>query len=495
MKISLKKKPAMRGMEAVVLPIFKSKSVPMAFNGFPELDQLALRQKFKGSAGESVVYFSTDQNVLVIAVGAGKAYSESVAGTAKCAKTVISVLQKHKIKTALLRFLQDVPLSQKFWRNFIDFLYIGSYRFETYRQSEDTLQLKELGIWTLCKPSSEYLSSRLLQQRQLVNQSIRRTRDLVNEPASVANPDMLVKAFEQVVAESPDLSIQVLRNEQLQQQNLQGTLTVGNSSPYESAMVCIQYQPTNAVQSVALVGKGVTFDSGGLNIKTGPHMYDMKCDMSGAAAVLGLVSAIPTLEIPIAIHAFVPLAENLVGQHAFKPGDIITFKNRKTVEVVNTDSEGRLLLADALILAAETKPDFIVELSTLTGSVVSALGESLAGIMGNHKRLVSMLLKAGNNTGEWLWQLPLIEEYKESIKSKIANLKNAGYGRTAGAIKAGLFLEHFVSRRPFAHIDIAGTAFLSKANSVYLQEGATGFGVRLVLEFLELLALSEQKKK
>jgi leucyl aminopeptidase len=234
------------------------------------------------------------------------------------------------------------------------------------------------------------------------------------------------------------------------------------------------------------VGKGITFDSGGLSLKPASAMQDMKGDMAGAAVVLGVVEAASKLQLPIRIDAFVPVAENMPGQYAFKPGDIITFNNNKTVEIINTDAEGRLMLADALIMAAQQGPDYIIELSTLTGAMANALGNAIAGVMGNNEELVSCLLTSGKNTGELLWQMPLPEEYKESIKSKVADLKNAGYGR-ASAIKAGLFLAEFAEGIPFAHIDMAGTAFLSKPNAFYLPEGATGFGVRLLLDcFLSL---------
>ena len=222
-------------------------------------------------------------------------------------------------------------------------------------------------------------------------------------------------------------------------------------------------------------------------------MYDMKSDMSGAAVLLGIMQVLPRLQLPVAVYGHIPLAENLVGQYAYKPGDIITFRNKKNVEIVNTDAEGRLLLADALILAAEQKPRYIIELSTLTGSVTQALGRHLAAVMGHHKKLVAMLLNAGKNTGEQLCEFPLLESYLESIKSRIADLKNAGYGVGAGVIKAGLFLDQFVKNIPFAHIDIAGTAFLPKSEGFYARDGATGFGVRLLLEFLQMLVKSTSK--
>jgi leucyl aminopeptidase len=215
-------------------------------------------------------------------------------------------------------------------------------------------------------------------------------------------------------------------------------------------------------------------------------MEEMKSDMAGAAVALAIMEAAAKSKLPVKIDAYIPVAENAVGRYAYKPGDILVFNNKKSVEITNTDAEGRLILADALIMAAGNKHDFIVEMSTLTGSIIKALGESFAGIMGNNEKLVSRLLEAARITGERLWEMPQPEDYKESIKSKIADMKNSGYG-PASAIKAGLFLTEFVGDTPFAHIDIAGAAFLSKPNAIYLDEGATGFGVRLLIEMLRSL--------
>jgi leucyl aminopeptidase len=238
---------------------------------------------------------------------------------------------------------------------------------------------------------------------------------------------------------------------------------------------------------VVLVGKGITFDAGGLNLKPGNSMEEMKCDMAGSAAVLGALNAVARLRLPLKVVGLAPLAENLPGRRAYKPGDIITYANKKTVEIVNTDAEGRLVLADALIVAARMKPDMIIELSTLTGAIVTALGDSYAGLFCRNRKLGAGLLLAAESSGELLWEMPLPGEYRESIVSKVADLKNANYNG-ASSIKAGLFLNEFVGKIPFAHLDIAGTAFLSKPNFCLKSEGATGFGVRLLVQFLQDLA-------
>ncbi len=487
MKISIKQKLDFGSDEAVVLPIFKDQAMSPVFGAYPELESVFHRVRFNGKAGGSIVFHSAVHQRLLVVVGAGKGDAGRLVDIIKCAKEVVNTLEHQKIKNAVLHFVQDVPLSGEFWKSFIDFLYISAYSFDRYLSRKEVIRLKELGIYSVSPLTVEHLTEVLIKRQDCINRSVVMVRDLVNEPPAKVNPDYLVAAFQMLAAQHKGLTVSVLRKRELLEQNLPGILAVGNASPYEPALVRVSYRPAQVLKTVALVGKGITFDAGGLNIKTGNSMSEMKCDMSGAAAVLGVMSALPALELPIAVEAYVPIAENVVGANGYKPGDILTFRNKKTVEVVNTDSEGRLLLADALISAVHDHPDYIVELSTLTGGVVNALGDDVAGLMGNHKQLIMLLLRAGRNTGERLWQLPLVDDYKESIKSKIADLKNCGYG-PAHTIKAALFLKEFVSAVPFAHLDIAGTAFLSKASGFYLREGATGFGVRLVIEYLGRLS-------
>jgi leucyl aminopeptidase len=213
-------------------------------------------------------------------------------------------------------------------------------------------------------------------------------------------------------------------------------------------------------------------------------MEEMKCDMAGAAVVLAVMKSVAMLRLPVKVIALAAAAENMPGSQAYKPGDIITYANKKTVEIVNTDAEGRLVLADALIVAARLKPDVIIEFSTLTGAIVTALGDGIAGVMCRNRKLRGELLQAADACGELLWELPLFSEYRKDIRSKVADLKNANY-HGASSIKAGLFLNEFTGSVPFAHIDIAGTAFLSKPGHWLAAEGATGFGVRLLVEYLK----------
>jgi leucyl aminopeptidase len=269
-------------------------------------------------------------------------------------------------------------------------------------------------------------------------------------------------------------------------EKMNGILAVSAGSEEPGALIKLVYKPKKKARAtVAIVGKGITFDSGGLSIKPAKSMEWMKQDMSGAAAVLGVMKALRKTAPSVEVHGFVAAAENMPGAKAQKPGDIITYRNGTTAEVLNTDAEGRLVLGDALCLAAELEPDCIIDLATLTGACVVALGTKVAGIMGNDQPLVDALIREGEETGESLWQLPLVEEYMEDIRSMNADIQNIGAG-AAGTITAALFLRCFVGKVKWAHLDIAGPAFAEKPFP-YSPRGGTGFGVRTLLAYLDSL--------
>ena len=314
-----------------------------------------------------------------------------------------------------------------------------------------------------------------------VVQEIFRARDLVNEPASVATPRFLAERVAALARDIRGLEAEAWAPKRIASEGLTGLLAVARGSREEPRFIRLRWAGPGARRRVILVGKGITFDSGGLSLKPPKSMETMKYDMAGGAAVIGAVAAAARLGLPVDVTAFVPATENLPGGQAQKPGDVIRFLNGKTVEVLNTDAEGRLVLADALALASREKPDAVIDLATLTGSCRAALGTLFAGVMGNDERLVAKLIEAGRAASEPLWQLPLVREYRDDLKSPIADLKNVG--GEAGAITAGLFLEEFVDGVPWAHLDIAGPAFTEK-DLLHAPRGGTGFGVRLLVRYL-----------
>ena len=365
---------------------------------------------------------------------------------------------------------------------FVEGFQLAGYRFVGYLS--DPERRPRVQVLTLAGEAKQ-LGAPLAGVAALV-QEIFRARDLVNEPASVATPRFLAERVAALAREIRGLEAEAWAPKRIAREGLTGLLAVARGSREEPRFIRLRWVGPGARRHVILVGKGITFDSGGLSLKPPKSMETMKYDMAGGAAVIGAVAAAARLGLPVDVTGFVPATENLPGGRAQKPGDVIRFLNGKTVEVLNTDAEGRLVLADALALASREKPDAIVDLATLTGACRVALGSLFAGVMGNDERLVAKLIDAGRAAGEPLWQLPLVREYREDLKSPIADLKNVG--GEAGTITAGLFLEEFVDGVPWAHLDIAGPAFTEK-DLPHAPRGGTGFGVRLLVRYLRDLAI------
>jgi leucyl aminopeptidase len=256
-------------------------------------------------------------------------------------------------------------------------------------------------------------------------------------------------------------------------------------------MVILRYEPEDATASVAFVGKGIVFDSGGLSLKPAAMMEAMKTDMAGAATVYGAMQAIAELSLPVRVLGVAPLSENMTGGSAQRPGDVFTAYRGTTVEVLNTDAEGRLILSDALAYATEHKPDVIIDLATLTGAVIIALGTRIAGAMGNSQEEIDRLIAAGRSTGEPAWQLPLDDAFKEAVKGDISDYKNFS-GRDGSTITAAALLGEFVGKTPWVHVDIAGTFWAQSPKVAYHSKGATGFGVDLMIAYLESLIAKNQ---
>ena len=359
---------------------------------------------------------------------------------------------------------------------------LSGYRFDRYRQPPKEKK-PDLAQVALVGPSLDARRiDRELDDFAAVLRAIFAARDLVNEPPSVMNATELGRRAVEMCRGSAT-RVEVMRVDGIRRLRLAGLLAVNRGSVEEPRFVRMRYRPRGrSRRKVALVGKGITFDSGGLSLKPAGSMETMKQDMAGAAAVCAVMAAIGHLKPSVEVTGYVSATDNLPSGSAQKPGDIIRYRNGKTVEVLNTDAEGRLILADALALASEEKHDVIIDLATLTGACRIALGTQVAGIMGNQKELVDRLVDTGREAGEMLWPLPLVKEYRDELRSSIADLKNVG-GGFAGAITAGLFLQEFVDGGAWAHLDIAGPAFADK-EWPYCPRGGTGFGVRTLVRYL-----------
>ena len=362
---------------------------------------------------------------------------------------------------------------------------LAGYRFARYKTAADAPPPIDEIILVAAAPPSRQTLAPAWERLDATLAGVETARDLVNEPAAVKTPTHLASVAERIGKEA-GIEVEVWTPARIAAERLAGLVAVARGSDEEPRFLRMRYRGAGARRRVALVGKGITFDSGGLSLKPAKSMETMKTDMAGGAAVLGVMAALGRLRPAIEVEGLVPATENLPGGKAQKPGDVLRFRNGKTVEVLNTDAEGRLVVADALILAAARKPDAIIDLATLTGACVVALGPQVAGILGNHQPLIDRLIALGRETGEPLWQLPLVQEYRDELKSTVADLKNIGGGH-AGSITAALFLQEFVGAAPWAHLDIAGPAFTQK-DLPYSPAGGTGFGVRTVLRYLCELA-------
>lgn len=358
---------------------------------------------------------------------------------------------------------------------------LGSYSFDRYKKEKaefDKIQLQIVALKAHDQRNRHYI-----ERYTVVSEAINEARDMINEPGSVATPEYLAEAARKI-AKDANLDVKIWDENKLEKEGYSGLLQVGRGSAHPPRLIRLSYRAKKTKGHLAFVGKGVTFDTGGISLKPADKMFEMKGDMSGGAAVLYALKAIGTLKPDVNVTGIVPAAENFPDANAQRPGDIFYAKNGKSIMVDNTDAEGRLILTDGLYLAGEEKATHILDIATLTGACVRALGLSVAGVMGNNKQLIDAVIRSGQNQGESLWELPLPEEYKELLKTPYADLNNIG-GPIAGALTAGLFLQEFVPEgTPWAHLDIAGP-FIREKDWKYYEAGAIGFGAKTLVDLAE----------
>jgi leucyl aminopeptidase len=364
---------------------------------------------------------------------------------------------------------------------------LGSYRFDRFKSKKDgdgedgEGSGKHLEELTVIGGDSD-----AVEAARIGAEAENFARELQDLPSNVVTPSYLAGRAKAIAEEHSSVTSEVMGRQQIADKGMGGLVAVSQGTAEEPQLIVLRYEAGGDGPTLALVGKGVTFDSGGISIKPSGGMQEMKMDMSGAAAVLEAVSAIAKLELPINILAVIPSTENMPSGTAVKPGDIITQLNGKTVEVNNTDAEGRLILADALAYSVELGADRIVDLATLTGAVIVALGSTYAGLISNDDAFAEEVEGAASRTGELAWRLPLHPEYKELTKGTAADLTNASSKRKASTIYAGSFLEEFVDGKPWVHLDIAGTAW--DVGREYTGKGPSGFGTRLLIDLARSLA-------
>ena len=357
---------------------------------------------------------------------------------------------------------------------------LALYSFDRYLTGKEDKQRPQTIILTSADPKIARLGPDATERARIICEATALTRDLANAPGNEIYPETLAKAARDCAARNK-FKATVLAEREIEKLGMGGVIAVCQGSIRKPRFIELEYGAGRS-RPVVLVGKGVTFDTGGISIKPAASMAEMKMDMAGAAAVIGTFEAVSRLKLPVHIVGLIPAVENMPSGSAVKPGDIVRHYGGKTSEVDNTDAEGRLILADALGYAEKFKPAAVIDLATLTGAVVVALGHVVTGMMGNDDELKRALTRAGEKTFERVWELPLYDEYEKLIKSDVADVKNVG-GRWAGSITAGWFLKKFVGTYRWAHLDIAGTAILEEKTE-YAPRGGSGVGVRLLTEFL-----------
>ena len=368
--------------------------------------------------------------------------------------------------------------------------YFGSYRYDEFVTENENGRLGSLKV-ELVDSDSEKIKkiSKGLAAGIITGKAQSYARTIANRPGNIIYPEKIAEAAKELSRKSKNLSCTVMNEKQLIEKGMGGILAVGSGSEHKPVFIVLKNNPkgnkAKSLPTIAIVGKAITFDSGGISLKPAPNMGEMKLDKSGGIAVLATMKAVAELDLPVNVYGLIPSAENLPSGSSYRPGDIVTTFSGKTVEVQNTDAEGRMILCDALAYAVKQKCDIIIDIATLTGACMVALGKYMAGLMGNNEKLIKQLQKASEESGEKVWPMPSGDEYAEEMKSKIADLKNIG-SKWGGACTAAAFLRQFVGDTNWAHMDIAGMDLLSNPTE-YTSEGSTGFSVRLLITFLSNL--------
>ena len=435
---------------------------------------------FKGAFGKTVLVDTPgDFNTkTVILLGLGKKEGFGSLEAFRAANIAVA-RTGHSSRTVSVDFSN---VDRGFLKVFLEGMACGAYEYGKLKSSGRKKNRIEKVCVASRRISADYFNTEAAQA-SAVSKSVAFSRDLVNDPPNMLTPSILAEHALSIAEGSEHLSCKVLGKEEIREMGMGGLSAVSFGSSEPPRFIHLSYSPpVRSRKKVAIVGKGITFDSGGLCLKPADSMRTMKMDMAGAAVVLGTMKALGELTPGINVHGIVPATENMTGASAYKPDDVVTALNGKTIEIINTDAEGRVALSDALSYTVRLGVSEIVDLATLTGACIVALGLHNAGVMGNNANLVKLVLNSARDVGEKMWELPLDAELREEIRSRVADVKNVG-SRWGGAITAALFLENFVSEVPWVHIDIAGPSYVEKSSDWY-QYGASGFGVRTMVNYL-----------
>jgi leucyl aminopeptidase len=486
MKISFDTKPK-KSDALIVFAQEGAKLFPAAIDADKKakgaLKRAMATEKFSGKKGETVVVAGSEAAPYLILVGLGKASALTLKCFERCGSSLAAALKSRKAKTACVVLDAGLPSSlpaEKAAAALAESALLASYRFDKYRTQEPKGKKPALQSLSVALKQADR-AKKIFAPREKTAAGVFLTRDLVTEPPNVLYPESFAAIIKKQLAPL-GIRVRVLDDRQMKKMGMLALIAVGQGSARPPRLVTMEYRKGKKSQKpVAFVGKGVTFDTGGISIKPAGGMDEMKWDMGGAGAVTGLMKALAGRKAKVNAIGVVALAENMPDGNACRPGDIVKTMSGQTVEILNTDAEGRLILCDALWYCQNTfRPSHIVDLATLTGAIIVALGHEYAGLFSNDDALSSSLLDAGRETGEELWRMPLHDEWNKEIDSPAADIKNIGSGKGAGSATAAHFLERFIQDGvKWAHLDIAGTAWAYR-DKTGVPKGAAGFGVRLL---------------
>jgi leucyl aminopeptidase len=441
---------------------------------------------FNGKKNETIFLPFTDTPNIII-VGIGKAKKIQKESLRNSSSSVTAICKKKKIKTIHVISPEiDILNNLDTIHSIAEGLYLSDYSFNKYKtkkNDDNSFKIEKVFFPTQFRKKV----SRMFQEIAITGENTHRCRDLGNEISYISNPQAIA-AEAKKISRAKNISCKIYGKRDIERMKMGLLKAVSSGSDYPPQLVVLKYRgDPKSKKYIAIVGKGITFDSGGINLKPTGHIEDMRSDMCGAATCIYTIKAAAELKLKKNIYAVIPLCENLLSSKSYRPGDVYKAYNGMSVEIGNTDAEGRLILADALAFTEDKlKPAYIIDIATLTGACLISFGEIVAALLTPDDSLAEMIFNAGEDTGERVWRLPLYKEYDEEIKSDIADVNNIASNRNAGTIIGAVFLKNFVKKTPWAHIDIAGTAWWSKKRG-YKPKHATGFGVRLFIEFLKKL--------
>jgi len=470
-----------RARGCLVVPFFKEGgSVKSAARlGEEVLSQVeeVLGREFKGGLEEIYSLPATigEMRIRLLLAGIGERGEFQLDAVRRAYGRAAAAADEMKIDTLSL-ILPDAGDVSELAQAAVEGCILALYRFETYKSERSEHTLREVRI--LVDADVRDAVDRAVK----ICEGVKLARDLANMPSNDCTPERFTEIATSAIRDL-GVRVRVYGMRELEEMGMNGIISVGRGSAHEPRLIELEYDGGGDLYIV--VGKAVTFDSGGISLKPSERLEEMKYDKSGGASVVGIVAAAALLKLPIRLIGLIPVVENMPGGNALKPGDVIRFRNGKTAEIISTDAEGRLILADALAYASEKRPKIIIDLATLTSACVIALGNHASGLFSNDDELAEKLIESGERTGERLWRLPLWKPYYDQLKSDVADMRNVG-GRAAGAITAAAFLSNFVKDTRWAHIDIAGTAWIQEQSErkSYASKGATGVGVRLIIDLL-----------